>query len=439
VNELVPPHDLDAEHTVLACCMADRYALAAVVGADLKPEDFYRHGHQEIYRAIRGLFAKGDPVDLLTLKAALGGRLESVGGYGYLVDVAGSIPTTAHIEHYAAIVAEKADRRRAIAVVAESWQALHDPETPDPVTDALGKLMAVGGGRSKAAVVDFHAVVEDRLNAIHQAARNPATAKGGCVTTGIYDVDKLVRIEPGDMVVIAARPSAGKTALALQIMANIAQDAPVLFFSLEMSKEAMASRYLTARTGVSSRRQMGGYVGAEELDAIGGAWTEALGLQFRIDDRPGLTVAQIAAAAHREAVTLGRPLGAIFIDHMGKVRPADSRASGHAKLTQVSNDLKQLFRSMKVPGVVLNQLNREVEKRNDKPRMSDIRESGSIEEDADVIGLLHRPGRDEAMGQASLYFAKNRNGQTGDVDLIFNAAKTCFEGVTYDPNGGTHA
>lgn len=437
VIERVPPHDKDAEQAVLGSILVDSLALA--IAADkLRPEDLYLEAHRVIFAAALDLFQRHQPVDLVTLRDALGDRLEAAGGYPYLVDLAGSIPTTAHVGFYADSIAEKAARREAIRVHAESLAALYDPHSEDPITESLGKLMTVTVERGEESCHEFEGVLGDRYAEIHNAVKNPRSVLQAAFDFGLFDLDQMIRAEAGDMVVIGARPSAGKTALALQVMTHVAASKPVLFFSLEMSRRAIASRYFSLETGVSARRQFSGHLNEAELESVKTTYVNSAGLQYVIDDRPGLTVAQIAATTQRQMVKRGGPFGLVVVDHLGKVRAADSRATGHRQLAQISNDLKELGRKLNTPILVLAQLNRDVEKRGgteSEPRMSDLRESGCIEEDADVIMLLHRPDREASHSIAKVIVAKNRNGQCGKIPLVFDSARTRFacQEFTYAP------
>jgi replicative DNA helicase len=434
ISERALPHSLEAEQVVLSCCLVSSFAIIQVASR-LKVSDFYREAHQSIYTRIGKLHRQGIPVDLTTLRDSFqGGELDEVGGYGYLVDLASSIPTVSHALYYADIVADRSRRRQLITASYDAMAAAHDLDVEDPIGTAQGKLAAIENHQGGQTTWDFGQVVEDVFEPILYRAQNPSAPRlERAIQTDLYDLDHLAWIEKSDMVVLGARPSCGKTALGLQIMlAAAAAGKRVLFFSLEMSKEAIAHRYLSQMTGISSTRIREGMLTEGELDQLAAATATAMGMPFRIDDRAGLTVAQIASTTQREQMEHEEQVGLIVVDHMLKVKPssANSGRGRHGEMTQICSDLKQLNRQIKAPLLALYQLSRGSEKEKREPTMADLRESGSVEEDVDHIWLLHRPEREGSFSETKLIVAKNRNGPVGRVDLVFQAARTSFACAT---------
>lgn len=426
----IPPNDQEAEQAVLASMLVDIQAIAQA-SSILEPSSFYRSGNGIIFAAMMDLHRKGEPVDLLTVKAHLGDRLDEVGGYGYLLDLQTSMPTTAHVETYARTVAEKAARRATIKAADLTMAEAFNPEVEDPIARAQSRFMALGGVKKGETCTTFSAVVDDEYGRIIETVNNRDLGIEKDLRAfefGLPSLDYQCIVMAADMVTVGARPSAGKTSFGLQVADHVATTKPVLFFSLEMTKQAIARRYFALKTGVSVHRQITGILRKEEQDAIAYAMAEASFRNMEIDDRVGLTVAQMQATALRRQHANGQPWGLILVDHMVKVKGSDPRANGHQKLTQVSNDLKELGRNMGVPVMVLTQLRRPAQgQEKQRPYATDLRESGSIEEDSDIILLLHRPDRDQMVSAASLYIEKQRNGPCGELAMTFKGDRMMFE------------
>lgn len=429
--EHIPPHDEAAEQQLLSAALQSKKAMAAIVGVGLAPEDFYHPAHDTIWRAALDLTRAGKPVDTIMVRDRLGdaGELDAVGGWPYLCDLMTAMVIPGVAKHYAEIVIEKARRRAAVYACHDSLADLYDPASTDPVSLAQGRLMGIKDRTSAESTVDFVSAVEEAYDPILKRIEDPNASTPRAFKTGLYDLDNVAWVEPGEYVVLGARPSDGKTALALQVMLEVAAGKRVLFHSLEMPRRTIAMRYLATLAGVSSHRLRTGYLSSEEQAAIKGAYAAANGLQMRIDDRPGLTVAQIVASARREQQN-GK-LGLLVVDHLLKVRPADARASRHQQMAQISNDLAVFGKESGVAVMGLYQLNRASANEQRKPRLSDLRESGSAEEDADHVWLLHRPDHLKAFSPAELLVEKNRNGPCGLVNLMFQSALTRFECATH--------
>lgn len=427
IGERIPPHDLEAEQYVLSCCLLDPVALVTATSR-LKSGDFYSLAHAATFDAMVRLQRDGIGVDSVTLKRHLSDdQFEEFGGYGYLTELIDQSPVTGFIDHYCDIVLEKARRRAAIRIHSEALSALWDPRADDPTEATIASLMGIEVGNTSEEGVWFSDVLGAGYEAMMEACRHPSE-KAGVIDTPFGDLNRKLAVAEDDMVVVAARPSTGKTALALQILEHLALvGQSVKFFSLEMSRLQVSRRYIMMKTGISVHKQMTGYLDADDRQKAKKALGDWAHLPINLDDRTNLTVAQMAATVQRDMLRMNDAYAAIVVDHMGKVKSSmKADASNHIKLSQVSNDLKAMARRLKVPVIVLNQLNRGNEKENREPLMSDIRESGSIEEDADVIMLLHRPEREGSFTNAQLAIAKNRQGECGKVELVFQGQYAKF-------------
>ena len=434
--ERIPPHNLEAEQAILGSMLINAESAAVAAGA-LEPGMFYREAHGIIFRAACELFRKNEPIDLVTMRGTLGDRLEVAGGFGYLVDLAAAIPTTEHTRYYTAMVAGHAERRRLIEAATRAIDMAFDTDHADPVGCAQADVMKLGGSRAGETAVPFHQVVEGEYGRSYELMRQRHEGRRVDVRAfcfgepgGLGRLDEIIVPASGDMVIVGARPSAGKTAFGIQVASIAAKEAPVLFFSLEMTKEAIARRYIALLTGISTHRQRTGFSTPAESQTIAEVMASTQYLNLEIDDRPNLTVAQMRATALRREHALGRPLGLVIIDHMVKVRADNPRASGHEKMTQVWNDTKDMLKAHGWAGLALMQLRRPGQGQEDrKPTAADLRESGSAEEVGDVILLLQRlqAERAKAMGQARVIIEKHRDGAVGELDALFFGERGRFE------------
>ena len=462
----LPPHSLEAEMSLLGSMLLDPGAVGDVVSVVRRPEDFFNAAHSEIFRAIIDVYDKHHSGDLVQIIELLRDKaqLEAIGGPDYLAELAESVPSAVNAPHYARIVAEKSKLRRLIdAAGSILYDAFHTGELgPDGVREVLDKAeMAVFDIAQEANVSDPQKLAEllqtelDRLEA--------AEGKGITgVKTGFGDLDDLLSgMQPGEMLVIAARPSMGKTALALNMAEQIAfggspartappdaRRVPVGVFSLEMSKSAVTQRLLSAASGVDSHKLRGGAFSKGEYESllnVAGLLSEA---SLYVDDMPNMTVLQLRARARRLVAQHG--VQAIMIDYLQLLTaPGAARESRQVEVSTISRQLKALARELNVPVVCLSQLNRASEQREgNRPRMSDLRESGSIEQDADVVILLHREDyyhiqnpdwaaeNQDKVGVAELIIAKQRNGPTGVVKLTWDAHTTRFKNYAGGYGGG---
>lgn len=440
VVERVPPHNLEAEQAVLAAMLVDREAIARTMEL-LEPPSFYRQAHGIIFEAMVALYDRGEPVDLITLRDALGARekLEEVGGYGYLVDLAGSIPTTAHVEYYARIVADKALLRQLIRTATDIVAAAYaEEEEVGTILDTAERtVLEVGQKRGGGAMTPIREVIHDAFETIEARYADKDSLLGA--TTGFYDLDHMLSgFQPSDLMILAARPAMGKTSLALNFCRNVAVETskPVLLFSLEMSKEQLVQRLLCAEAGIDSHRLRTGYLAEADWAKL----THAIGVLSEapvfIDDTASISVGEARSKARRIMAEHGE-LGLVMVDYLqlmsaGIVSKGDNRT---AEMGAISRGLKQLARELNCPVLALSQLSRAVESRTDKrPMLSDLRESGSIEQDADIVMFIYRdeyynPDTDKKK-TAEVIVAKHRNGPVGKVELYFENSLTKFQSIT---------
>lgn len=436
----VPPHALEAEQAVLASMLLDRDVVARVMEA-LSPEAFYRQAHATLYATILRLYEKGAPVDLVTVGEALGegGKLDEVGGFGYVADLVASIPTTAHAEYYAKMVADKAVLRALIRAGSEIVGSAFDEEQDvELVLDAAErKILEIGQRRSSDAMTPIREVIHDAFETIETRYQSQNVLLGA--PTGFYDLDYMLSgFQGGDLIILAARPAMGKTALALNFCRNVAVAAnkPVLMYSLEMGKEQLVQRMLCAEAGIDSSRLRTGYLSDQDW----GKLTHAIGVlseaPIYMDDTASISVNEARSKARRIKAEHGE-LGLIMVDYLQLMSGgASSKASDNrtTEMGAISRGLKQLARELRTPVIALSQLSRGVESRTDKrPMLSDLRESGSIEQDADIVMFIYRdeyynPESDKK-NTAELIIAKHRNGPVGKIDLYFEKSLTKFQSI----------
>lgn len=423
-----PPHSQEFERAVLGACLLSVESVAQAVDA-LTVGDFYQMAHGRLFEVLEAMYRKGEPIDLLTIYAATAGDLEL---NGLARDVFGEVTTSHHTDYYIGELVKLAARRRTIAACHEALSDLHDPEAEDSPSKALGRVMGAqleAAGRAVEVGTVAEVVCEQSRQAMVRRDRGLVVAPA--ITTGFYDLDHMYTAESGDYIILAARPSAGKTALVLQMLLHAAESgASVYFASLEMRKERIVRRLLAQLTGISTRRQVLGMMTDAELTRLGEAAASLQALRtLYIDDRPGLTIAQIMAAAQVHKARHG--LGLLAVDHLSLVTYANPRAGSYEGMTQVSKDTKTMARRLGVPTIAVAQLSRDVEKGDRKPKMSDLRDSGSLEQDADTIWMPHRPDRTSKHSEAELCVVKNRDGECGDVQLHFDAERTLFSSVEW--------
>lgn len=435
------PHDLEAERSILAAVMLDNDVCGSAV-AQLRPEYFFRSSHQEVFAAMKTLFERGEPIEPPTLAKVLRerGRLEIVGGVPWLSALLDAYALPSNLDAYAATVRDKALLRRTIAVCSRALEACRRPDlSPEEVLETFERdLLAVGDERL---MTDFAPLADSarlQLQRIETALQSPHGLTG--LETGFTDFDNLTHgLQAGDLIVVAARPSVGKTAFCL----NIAQYAAVEgkktvgVFSMEMSCAALASRLICAQGRIPAQRLRGGTPAAEtltrdEIARLRAAVDALSSAKLFIDDSPNLSVAEMHARSRRLQAEHGLDL--LVIDYLQLIRGRERSENRQVEVSQISRDLKAMARDLQTPVVALSQLSRASEGRADRrPLLSDLRDSGGIEQDADLVVFLFRPEMHERtednVGLAELIVAKQRNGPTGIVQLVFNAACVRFDSM----------
>ncbi|MDN5345296.1 MAG: replicative helicase [Clostridia bacterium] len=440
--EKLPPQSLEAEQSVLGAIMLDREALLSVLET-LKVEDFYREAHRLIYRAILDLNERSEAVDLLTVTEELRrqGHLEVVGGAAYLTSLTGDVPSVANAGYYARLVAEKATLRSLVRVAGRITElALSEAGEVDQILDEAERLIfELAGGRRRSGFVPIKELL---LQAFEQLER--LSAHKGEVTgvPTFHDLDRLLSgLQPSDLIICAARPGMGKTSFCLNIAQQVAvkQKLPVAIFSLEMSREQLVQRMLAAEAMVEQHRLRTGYLSEDDWARLVNAAGILGEAPIYIDDTPAISALEVRAKARRLQVENG--LGLVMVDYLQLMQAHRRVDSRQQEIALISRAMKALARELNVPVMVLSQLNRGVEQRQDKrPVMADLLESGAIEADADVIIFLYRPQYydpdTDKKGIAEVIVAKHRNGPVGTVEMAFLPEFTKFVDLAPEPAAG---
>jgi replicative DNA helicase len=450
----IPPHSIEAEQSVLGGLLIDNSAWDRA-GDLLTDSDFYRHEHQLIYAAIGGLINNSKPADVITVFEQLQGlgKAETCGGLVYLNALAQSVPSAANLRRYAEIVRERAVLRKLIAASDEIATAAFNPQgrpVPQILDEAESKIFKIGeeGSRSRQGFISMDTLVVqliDRVNELHENGAEEVTG----VRTGFYDMDKMTAgLQPGDLIVLAARPSMGKTAFALNIAENVAvnEGLPVVVFSMEMGAAQLALRMVGSLGRIDQGHLRTGKLQDDEWGRLSEA-VEKLGkAAVFIDEGSALSPSELRARARRQARQCGQ-LGLIVVDYLQLMSGSGggSEENRATVIGEISRGLKSLAKELKCPVIALSQLNRSVETRTDKrPMMSDLRESGAIEQDADVIMFIYRddyynkadgPTPSKEPGVAEIIIGKQRNGPTGTVKLAFLKPLTKFENMAPGSGG----
>jgi replicative DNA helicase len=424
----VPPQNLEAEASVLGAMMVAEGAIAPVIlDVRLGAEDFYRERHRIVFRAISHLYEKGEPVDALTVSELLTqhGEIAEAGGKEAVSELASTVPAPGNARHYAQIVKQNALLRRLLATSQQIQKSVHEREgEPGELVERAESLLFRVAHEERAS--DFRLVAEvlgDEIDRLEALAKGDQTLTG--TPSGFRDLDgKLGGFQPGNLIVLAARPSLGKSALVCNIAENVASKhgQPVAFFSLEMSEAELAHRFIACRARIPNDKLRKGNVAAREWPRVVRACNELEKAPLWLDDSSDLSLLELRAKARRLAANQGG-LGLVIVDYLQLMRPADPRSSRVEQVSQISRGLKILARELNVPVIGISQLSRAPEQRPDKkPILSDLRESGGIEQDADVVVFIYRASKyDEEAdpSEADLIIAKHRNGPTGDVPVVF--------------------
>ena len=428
----VPPQNLEAEESVIGAMMLSSEAIADVVEI-LQPEDFYRGANARIYEALRGIYARGEPVDLITAVEVLKrqGTLDEVGGPLHLRDLVDQVPTPASAGHYARIVSQTALLRRLISAAADVMEMAYSaPEDPERVADeAEQRIYDVARREDKDEVAVLKDLVDQAMIDL-ESIQNRDSAYTG-LPSGFRDLDDLMSgLQPGNLIIIAARPGIGKSSLATNMARNVAVDGhPVALFSLEMSRFEIGMRLLCAEARVPWDRIRNKRVGPTDWTNVVHAAEVLHDVPLHIVDSGNVNIVDIRAKARR--MRTGRTgLDLIIVDYLQLMTSPNTRRPDNRQqeVAEISRSLKLLAKELKIPVIALSQLNRNPESRADKrPQLSDLRESGSLEQDSDVVMFIHRDDADpEKKREAELIISKHRNGPTGSIKLHFEAALTQF-------------
>ena len=433
------PQNAEAEASLLGALLIDTDAIVKIADA-LTMSDFYEPRNQRIYEAITQLYEGHEAIDVLTLADRLknNGYLDGVGGPAYLTELTNFVPTAAHVEQYADIVAQKAMRRRLIAASKHIGGLGYDEskQLRELVEEAETHLFEISQQHIKQNVIGLEAILAESFDRLDELHKDKQKIRG--IPTGYKDLDNvLAGFQRSDLVVLAARPSMGKTALALNFAHNVAVQShePVLIFSLEMSKEQLVDRLLSMESGVDAWALRTGNLTDADFEKIGHAMGTLSEAQIFIDDSPSITISDLRTKARREAHK--RPLGLIIVDYL-QLMSGGSRFGTEGnrvqEISEISRGLKGVARELNVPVLALSQLSRSVESRSPQiPQLADLRESGSIEQDADVVAFIYReeyynPETDRKK-LADIFIKKHRNGPTGGVELYFDNERQRFRSV----------
>jgi replicative DNA helicase len=436
---IIPPQNTDAEASLLGAILIDSDAIVKIADI-IQAGDFYDPKHQRIYEAVEQLYEKHQPIDVLTLADQLknSGFIEFVGGAAYLTQLTNFVPTAAHVEQYAEIVAQKSLRRRLIKASQDIVELGYQEEQnlQELIESAESRLFEVSQRHIKQDITSLETILGESFDRLDELHKDKGKIRG--VPTGFKDLDNtLAGLQRSDLIILAARPSMGKTAFALNLAHNIALQAeqPVLIFSLEMSKEQLVDRMLAMESGVDAWALRTGNLTDADFEKIGQAMGSLSEAQIYIDDTPGITISDLRTKARREAHI--RPLGLIIVDYL-QLMSGGSKFGGDGnrvqEISEISRGLKGIARELNVPLIALSQLNRSVESRSPQiPQLQDIRESGSIEQDADVVAFIYREDYynpdSERKNITDILIKKHRNGPTGAVELYFDREKQRFRSI----------
>ncbi len=431
----LPPQNLEAEESILSAVLIDNDTLLDVLEV-LAPEDFYKSAHQKIFAAVTELFSKNEPVDLVTLANILRSqnRLEEIGGASYLARLVDTVPLAVNAQHYAKIVHDKACLRRLIEKSnAIARRCFEDSDDVDNIIDfAESAIFEISENKIKPSFYHIGKIIEDNIDALEERQGSKAMVTG--VATGFTKIDELTAgFQQSDLIILAGRPGMGKTAFALNIAKHAAVDAniPVALFSLEMSKEQLSMRMLSSEAKIDSSKMRRGFISQNDWMKI----TDAAGVLAEapifIDDSPNITALEIRTKSRR--LKMDKNIGMIIVDYIQLMKGPASAERRDLEISEISRSLKALAKELSLPVVALSQLNRELEKRSDKrPQLSDLRESGALEQDADVVAFIYRDelyNKDEnnpKKGTAEIIISKQRNGPTGFASLKFWDTYTRF-------------
>ncbi|MDO4871924.1 MAG: replicative DNA helicase [bacterium] len=429
----VPPQNIDAEKSLLGAILIDEEVLVDVAEI-VKPMDFYDKRHSMIYGGIIRLFEKHSPVDLLTLTDELKKKneLDSIGGASYLSELTNYVPTAAHAKSYAEIVSQAAVRRRLIKASSDISELAFNEEltVPQLLGQSESEIFNVSDSSLSNDLISIEDILDESFERLDDLFKNKGQLRG--IRTGYRDLDNITAgLQRSNLIILAARPAMGKTTLVTNLAYNIAtiEKKPVLFFSLEMSKEQLVDRMLADAAGVDSWNIQTGNLSEEDFAKLSDAMGEMAEAPIYIDDTPGITALELRTKARRLAHE--GELGLIVIDYLQLLEPTTKTGNRVQEVSEISRALKLIARELNVPVIALSQLSRQVESRDDKrPQLADLRESGSIEQDADIVMFIYREAyynpETERENITDLILAKHRHGATGTVELYFHPERLRF-------------
>lgn len=435
LNKL-PPQNTEAEQCLLGCLMLDKDAIVKIVDS-IKADDFYKSGHQDIYQAMADLYGKSEPIDILSVSARLKERnkLNDIGGSDYLTSLVNSVPTATHVSNYAKIVRQKKILRDLISASEQiGLSAFDEAEDVDELLDKAEKTVFGIGQRSLSQTfIPIKEILSDTFERLDELSKYQGRLRG--VATGFTDLDKILGgLQRSDLVILAARPSMGKTSLALDIARNVAvlANQPVGLFSLEMSKDQLADRLLAGTANINMWNLRNGRLTSDDYSRIQHAMGSLSEAPLYIDDAGSVNILQMRAMARRLQANKG--LSLIVIDYLQLMEPLNKYQSAVQQVTENSRALKLLAKELNVPVLVLSQLSRAVEARVPQiPRLADLRESGAIEQDADVVMFIYREDKynENSLNPniAKILIEKHRNGPTGGIDLYFDEQRVSFRNL----------
>ncbi len=430
----IPPHDIEAEQAILGSMLIDKDAVINAIEV-LKEEDFYREDNKTIYSAMLSLYARSEPIDIITVKSELTqiGKFETVGGLEYLASLPDKVPVVSNIENYIQIVEEKSILRKLIKASNEiSQMGYEQTEETERIMDvAEKKIFDIMQNRNTKGYTPIKEVLINAIDELEKLYNHKGGITG--IATGFIDLDRITAgLHNSDLVLIAARPAMGKSAFALNIASHVAirEKVPVAVFNLEMSKEQLGSRILCSEAMVDSNKVRTGNIEEEDWIKLVSAVGPLSEAEIYIDDTPGISISEIRAKCRK--MKLEKNIGLIIIDYLQLIQGTGKKnASREQEISEISRSLKILAKELDVPVIALSQLSRAAEQRTDhKPMLSDLRESGAIEQDADIVMFIYREDYynpdTERKNIAEIILAKHRAGATGTVELMWLGSYTKF-------------
>ncbi|MCK5242436.1 replicative DNA helicase [bacterium] len=443
--EKLPPQNLEAERSTLGAMLLEQEAIARVLES-LNEKSFYQEAHRIVFRAILDLYNRNEPVDYITLTDLLSrnNELEKMGGAAYLTGLTDAVPTTAHVEHYAKIVKEKAILRNLIRASTQIVSRCYagEQQADDLLDEAEKTIFELSQNRQRGSVLQIRDVIHDAMEMVENLSKHESHITG--VSSGYPEMDQMTSgLQPGELIILAARPSMGKTALALNMAghAAIEEKTAVLIFSLEMSSEALVTRLLCSDARVNLQAVRTGRLGEGDLGHLSMSAGRLFDAPIFIDDSPSANVLEMRSKARR--LKTEQNIGLIVIDYIQMMPGVGRTDNRQQEIASISRSLKALAKELRVPVLALSQLSRAPESRGGegrRPQLSDLRESGAIEQDADVVSFIYREAyydrekKDDKT--AEVIIAKQRNGPTGTIKLIFNMQYTRFDSMSLRMPGG---